>query len=77
MTSEEKLRLLEELWEELSQDSDSIPLTKAQQEELDRRIDEIDRGDTEGIPWDDVLARLRGNRNLETGDSSPRSRGGS
>ena len=62
MTSEEKLRLLEELWEELSQNPNSIPLTKAQQEELDRRIDELDRGDTEGIPWDDVLARLRGNR---------------
>ena len=62
MTSEEKLRLLEDLWEELSQNPDSIPLTKAQQEELDRRMDEIDRGDTEGIPWDDVLARLRGNR---------------
>lgn len=63
MTTEEKLRLLEELWEELSQDSDSIALTKAQQEELDRRIDEIEQGETEGIPWDEVLARLRGNRN--------------
>jgi putative addiction module component (TIGR02574 family) len=62
MTSEEKLRLLEELWEELSQNPDSIPLTKAQQEELDRRINELDSGDTRGIPWDDVLARLRGNR---------------
>jgi len=62
MTSEEKLRLLEELWEELSQNPDSIPLTKAQQEELDRRMNEIDHGDSGGIPWDDVLARLRGNR---------------
>lgn len=62
MTSEEKLRLLEELWEDLSKNPNSIPLTKAQEKELDRRIDEIDRGDTGGIPWDDVLARLRGTR---------------
>lgn len=36
-----------------------IPLTSAQQEELDARLDDIDEGDEAGIPWDDLLARVQ------------------
>lgn len=56
---EERLRLIEELWESLDEDASRIPLTQAQKEELDRRLDEIDEGDDAGIPWDDVLERIR------------------
>jgi putative addiction module component (TIGR02574 family) len=34
-------------------------LTPAQREELDRRLDELDRGEGESIPWDEVKRRLR------------------
>ena len=60
---DERLELLEELWESLRQDPDNVPFTSAQQQELDRRLDELesdlDRGEELGIPWDMVLEQVR------------------
>ena len=56
---EERLRLIEELWESLSADPQAVPLTKAQKGDLDRRLDAIEAGDDAGIPWNDVLDRIR------------------
>ncbi len=60
LSSEERLRLLEELWESLSATPEAIPLTDAQREELDRRLDELDRDGPTGIPWEEVLHGIRG-----------------
>jgi putative addiction module component (TIGR02574 family) len=60
LSFEERLRLLDELWESLSRTPDAIPMTEAQREELDRRLDELDRDGPIGIPWQEVLQRIRG-----------------
>jgi putative addiction module component (TIGR02574 family) len=60
LSFEERLRLLDELWESLSRTPEAIPLTEAQREELDRRLNELDREGPVGIPWDEVLDRIRG-----------------
>jgi len=60
LTPEQRLRLLEELWESLSRDPALVPLTEAQRQELDRRLDDLESGDLAGIPWDEVLAQIRG-----------------
>ena len=57
LSPEERLELLEQLWDSLS--SEAIPMTDAQTEELDRRLDELDREGPVGIPWNDVLDRIR------------------
>jgi putative addiction module component (TIGR02574 family) len=59
MSPEERLRLIEALWDSLRGSPETIPLTEAQREELDRRLDELDRGATETIPWEEVKQRLR------------------
>jgi len=59
LTAEERLRLLEELWDSLSATPESVPLTHAQRQELDRRLDELDRNGPSGIAWEDVLQRIR------------------
>ena len=59
LSAEERLRLLEELWESLSATPEAIPLTNAQSEELDRRLDELDRDGPLGIPWEEVLRPIR------------------
>ena len=59
LSSEERLRLLEEIWESLSETPEAIPLTAAQREELDRRLDELDHEGPTGIPWDEVMKRIR------------------
>ena len=60
LSLEERLRLLDELWESLSRTPEAIPMTNAQRQELDRRLDELDREGPVGIPWEEVLCRIRG-----------------
>ena len=57
LTVEQRLELLDEIWESLYETPQA--LTEAQREELDRRMDEVDRDGPDGIPWDEVLQRLR------------------
>jgi len=59
LSTDERLRLIEALWESLRKRPGALPLTSAQREELDRRLDEIDQGDTATISWDEVKQRLR------------------
>ena len=60
LTPEERLDLLEELWDSLAATPEAIPLTGAQRAELDRRLDDLEREGPVGIPWDEVLGRIRG-----------------
>ena len=61
LTAAERLALLEQIWESLARTPDAVPLTTAQRRELDRRLDDLEREDnaTRGIPWDEVLRRIR------------------
>ena len=59
LTPEERLSLLEQLWESLAAQPEAVPLTKAQRAELDRRLDDLEREGPVGIPWDEVLSRIR------------------
>ena len=59
LSPQERLALLEELWDSLSRTPEAVPMTEAQREELDRRLDELDREGPQGIPWNEVLDRIR------------------
>ena len=59
LTPEERLSLLEELWDSLAAGPEALPITPAQRVELDRRLDDLDAEGPVGIPWDEVLRRIR------------------
>jgi putative addiction module component (TIGR02574 family) len=59
MSAEERLELIEELWESLSETSEAVPITEAQRQELDRRLDDLETSAPDGIPWEEVLRRIR------------------
>jgi len=59
LSTEDRLRLLEELWDSLITTPGAVPLTPAQRQELDRRLDEVDQGELDGIPWDEVVRQIR------------------
>ncbi len=61
---DERLQLLQEIWEGLGADADPPPLTKDQSRELDRRIANLDADPRAVAPWETVesraLKRLKG-----------------
>ena len=63
LSPEERLKLLEQLWDSLSDTPEAVPMTDAQRQELDRRLDDLDREGPVGIPWNEVVDRIR-NRTL-------------
>ena len=58
LSPEERLQLIELLWDSLSANPEVIPFTDAQRAELDRRLDDLDRDGPTGIPAEEVLRRL-------------------
>lgn len=54
----ERIQLAEDLWDSVAAETPSMPLTKAEIEELERRLDELERNPDACIPWEEVRARL-------------------
>ena len=59
LTRDEKLQLIDAIWDSLENDPDAFPLTESQRRELDRRLDELDRGEAVLIPWEQALKELQ------------------
>lgn len=59
LSARERLELLEQVWDSLCDTPEAVPMTDAQLEELDRRLDDLDREGPVGIPWNEVLDRIR------------------
>ena len=56
LTPPERLALIEQLWDSL--DHDHIPLTPAQQTELERRLGSLDLDRRDGITWAALKSEL-------------------
>ncbi len=55
---EERLKLVESIWNSIAEFPDSLELTDSQKAELDRRLDEYEADPTAGISWSDLKAQL-------------------
>ena len=55
---DERIRLVEEIWDSIAEVPEAVPLTEAQKEELDRRLAEYEANPAEGAPWAEVRARI-------------------
>lgn len=56
---EERIRLVEDLWDSIAADQSAVPLTQAQREELDRRLDAYERDGNPGRPAEEAVADIR------------------
>ena len=56
----ERLELIEQLWDSIDAEADALPLSDWQREEIDVRIDTLERGASVGAPWDEVRRRITG-----------------
>lgn len=55
----ERIQLAADLWDSIPEPHDEIPLTDAQRQELDRRLEQYQQDPTAGSSWEDVKQRLR------------------
>ncbi len=55
---DERLALIEALWDSISADESAIPLTDAQRAELDRRLADHEANPNDVVSWDEVRASL-------------------
>ena len=60
LTVEERLALVEELWDSISDSGTNLPLTDAQRSELDRRLAEHESNPDDVVSWEDVKASIGG-----------------
>ena len=56
---QERVRLVEAIWDSISAVPEALPLTQWQREELDRRLAEFEADPEAGSTLEDVFARLR------------------
>jgi putative addiction module component (TIGR02574 family) len=56
LTPPERLALISQLWDSL--DDKQLPLTAAQQMELDRRLDTLDQDRRNGVSWTELKAEM-------------------
>lgn len=56
---DERIRLVEDLWDSIAVDQSALPLSSDQIAELDRRLDAYDTDGDSGRPASDVISELR------------------
>jgi putative addiction module component (TIGR02574 family) len=56
----ERIQLVEDNWDSIAAETDTLPLTDAERAELDRRLADAEANPGVGTPWEDLKARLLG-----------------
>ena len=56
LTAEEKLEMIDDLWASLA--ADDLELSPELRDELDRRLDVLEREGLVGVDWEDVYAEM-------------------
>ena len=59
LTIAERIQLAEDIWDSVAAFPEAIPLTEAQKEELDRRLQAYAQNPSEGVSWDELKDKLR------------------
>jgi putative addiction module component (TIGR02574 family) len=59
LSVDERIRLIEEIWDGIAADAGPPPLTNAQRAEIDRRIASYRRDPSRVIPAEEVFEQLR------------------
>jgi putative addiction module component (TIGR02574 family) len=54
----DRLKLIEAIWDSITEVPEALDLTATQQAEIDRRLDAFLRDPAAGSPWPEVKARI-------------------
>jgi putative addiction module component (TIGR02574 family) len=59
MSTPDKLRLIEDLWNSIAAEPDQVPVPDELKEELDRRHEEFVRDPNSAVSWEEAKERIR------------------
>ena len=62
LPADERLRIVEAIWDSIAAEPDSIPVTEAQKREIESRLEEYRRNPSIAIPWEIARQRLKDGR---------------
>ena len=62
LSTSERLQLVQDLWDSIAADPESVLVTEAQKEELDRRLAAYRQEKDPGATWSEVRERLQDER---------------
>jgi putative addiction module component (TIGR02574 family) len=57
LSVEERIALVQEIWDSIANDADVAPLSESQRQELNRRADDDDANPADTVPWEQVKAQ--------------------
>ena len=62
LSPSEKIRLIQDLWDEISEEAARLPLTESQRRLLDERIQQHEQNPADVEPWEKVKKDILGDR---------------
>jgi putative addiction module component (TIGR02574 family) len=62
MSAEERMKLVEEIWDSISEERVHADLSDAKKDALQRRVAELDSNPDNVLTWDEIKAQVKGNR---------------
>jgi putative addiction module component (TIGR02574 family) len=62
LSPSEKLQLVEDLWDDLAAEPETVPVHDWQRQELERRKANLLNNPASALPWEEVKLRVRGRR---------------
>jgi len=54
----DRIKLVEDIWDSIADETNEFALSEAQKRELDRRLDEMRRNPKNGIPWEQAKLQI-------------------
>lgn len=54
----ERIQFVQDVWDTIASVPQSMELSAEQKQEIDRRVESLDRNPESAIPWDQLKARL-------------------
>lgn len=59
LSLEERIQMVEDIWDSIAAVPEAVPLSEEQKRELDRRLEAYHRNPDAGSPWIEVRERIR------------------
>jgi putative addiction module component (TIGR02574 family) len=60
----ERIQLVEDIWDTIAAQADSLDLTKEEKKLIDQRLDAYHKNPETGSPWEDVYKRIASRNGL-------------